>query len=89
MQRNVLPEVLRTQLGLGLGPGNTASPHCPVVASGESMITESKCSPSERMKSLNRLEPSSSAGFGGIRPAVSSHRPGTLLLRIEVLDTSV
>src|SRR5262245_19586753 len=52
------------------------------------MITESKCSPSERMNSLKRCEPSSSAGFGGTRPDVSSQRPMTLLLRMHALGAA-
>ncbi len=40
------------------------------------------------MKSLKRFEPSSSAGFGGMRPAVSSHKPGTLLLRMAALGAA-
>ena len=35
---SALPEGLNTQCGAGAGPGKRASPHCPVVASGESMI---------------------------------------------------
>ena len=56
---------------------------------GESMMIESKCCDSSSMNSLNRCDPSNSAGFGGIRPAVSSQTPGTPLLRIAALATSV
>ena len=35
---SVLPDGLKAQWAAGAGPGNRASPHCPVVASGESII---------------------------------------------------
>ena len=41
---------------------------------GESMTTQSKCSPSVARYSLHRFDPSSSAGFGGIIPAGSTQR---------------
>jgi hypothetical protein len=50
------------------------------MTGGESTMIRSKCSFSECRKSRKRCEPSSSAGFGGLWPAASTHSPGTAVL---------
>ena len=63
----------------------TSAASVTAITGGESMITQSKCSFSDARKSRKRCEPSSSAGFGGIRPAGITHRPATLVLRMASL----
>jgi len=56
-------------------PCETTAASATAITGGESSTTQSKCSLRLPRKSLNRCEPSNSAGLGGTRPEGRSHKP--------------